>query len=182
MNFKRLIFKDVVLINPCIYKDNRGFFFENIRINKLNKFLKKKTKFVQENISISKKNVFRGLHFQSKPYEQSKLITVLNGSILDIVVNLKKNSRFYKKKIIVKLDTSQHSSLFIPKGYAHGFLTLENNTIVKYSVDNYYNKNSEKCLDYKDKVLNLERLISSKIVISDKDKMGKLFSELEFNL
>lgn len=182
MNFKRLNFKDVILINPNIYKDNRGIFFENTRTDKLNKFLKKKINFIQENISISKKNVFRGLHFQSKPHEQSKMITVLNGSILDIVVNLKKNSKFYKKKIIVKLNSSQHCSLFIPRGYAHGFLALENNTVVKYSVDNYYNQNSEKCLNYKDKALNLKKLILNKIVISDKDKVGQFFSELEIDL
>ena len=121
------------------------------------------------------------MHFQSKPHQQSKLITVLNGSILDIIVNLKKNSKFYKKKIIVKLNSSQCCSLFIPRGYAHGFLALENNTLVKYSVDSYYDKNREKCLNYKDKALNLEKLMPNKIVISDKDKAGQFFSEIEIN-
>lgn len=180
MIIKQLNFKNVFLIEPKIIKDNRGTFFENIKIKELQKLLKYKVNFIQENISISKKNTFRGMHFQTKPFEQAKLVSVLKGSIYDIIVDLRKKSKNYKKSIIVKLDSKKYHSLFIPRGYAHGFVALENNTLVKYNIDNFYSPSSERCLSYDN--LKLGKIFTNKkLIISDKDKKGKSFKQLGFN-
>lgn len=180
MRIKKLNFKNVLLIKPKIFSDKRGVFFENLKISALEKILKYKINFIQENISISKKNTFRGMHFQIKPYEQAKLVTVLRGSIYDIIIDLNKKSKTYKKKKIIKLDSKNFNSVFIPRGYAHGFVSLEDNTLVKYSIDNIYNPKSERCLSYKE--INFNKIFSKKnLIISKKDTEGKSFKHLGFD-
>lgn len=180
MIIKKLNFKNVLLIKPKIFRDERGFFFENLKINSLEKVLKYKVNFIQENISISKKNTFRGMHFQIKPYEQAKLVTVLRGSIYDIIVDLNKKSKTYKKKKIIKLDSKKFNSVFVPRGYAHGFISLENDTLVKYNIDNIYNPKSERCLSYRE--INFDKKFSKKnLIISKKDIEGKSFRQLGYN-
>lgn len=155
MNFKELELKGVLLFELKKNVDERGYFIEIIRQEFLD------VHFVQLNHSFSKKNVIRGLHFQKPPKEQSKLIKVISGKILDVVVNLKN-----LKYLIIELD--ENKALFIPKGYAHGFLALEDTHLI-YLVDEYYDPNYESGIIYNDKTLNIPWPIKNPI-LSEKDK------------
>ena len=140
MNFKRLSIKDIILIQPLQFEDKRGSFSETYRQDKLNNFLKKKVIFCQENKSFSYKNVFRGLHYQTPPFSQSKLISVNQGVILDIVVDIRKNSPTFRKCLTITLDDKHNNKLFIPRGFAHGFFVKSKSALVTYQVDNFYSK------------------------------------------
>jgi len=155
MNFKELELKGVLLFELKKNVDERGYFIEIIRQEFLD------VHFVQLNHSFSKKNVIRGLHFQKPPKEQSKLIKVISGKILDVVVNLKN-----LKYLMIELD--ENKALFIPKGYAHGFLALEDTHLI-YLVDEYYDPNYESGIIYNDKTLNIPWPIKNPI-LSEKDK------------
>jgi dTDP-4-dehydrorhamnose 3,5-epimerase len=155
MNFKELELKGVLLLELKKNVDERGYFIEIIRQEFLD------VHFVQLNHSFSKKNVIRGLHFQKPPKEQSKLIKVISGKILDVVVNLKN-----LKYLMIELD--ENKALFIPKGYAHGFLALEDTHLI-YLVDEYYDPNYESGIIYNDKTLNIPWPIKNPI-LSEKDK------------
>ena len=141
--------KDVFILSPKVYEDDRGYFFESF--NK--KFLD--IDFVQDNESKSDKDVLRGLHYQLAPFSQAKLLRVIKGSILDVVVDLRRSSPSFKKHICVKLSEFNKKQIFIPKGFAHGFLTLEDNTICSYKVDEYYNKDYETGIRYDDDALGI---------------------------
>jgi dTDP-4-dehydrorhamnose 3,5-epimerase len=155
MKFKELELKDVLLFELEKNSDDRGYFIEIMREKFLN------VHFVQVNHSFSRKNVIRGLHFQKPPKEQSKLIKVISGKILDVVVDLKN-----LKYIMIELD--ENKALFIPKGYAHGFLALEDTHLI-YLVDEYYDPNYESGIIYNDKILNIPWPIENPI-LSEKDK------------
>jgi dTDP-4-dehydrorhamnose 3,5-epimerase len=155
MKFKELELKDVLLFELERNSDDRGYFMEIMREKFLN------VHFVQVNHSFSRKNVIRGLHFQKPPKEQSKLIKVISGKILDVVVDLKN-----LKYIMIELD--ENKALFIPKGYAHGFLALEDTHLI-YLVDEYYDPNYESGIIYNDKILNIPWPIENPI-LSEKDK------------
>lgn len=167
------------IIKPKILKDSRGIFFEKYRQEIIDSHLGYKIKFVQENQSISKKNVFRGFHFQISPYPQSKLVSVSKGKILDVIIDLRKNSKYIGKYLKVHLDSFYNNSLFVPKGFAHGFFSLTDNVVVNYKVDNYYSQKHEKCLSLEDVnlKLNLNSLIKKRIV-SKKDKSGLSLKEI----
>lgn len=177
MIFKPTIIKDVVEIQPHIFEDNRGHFFE---------FYHKKKfidagidcDFVQDNQSSSLKDVLRGLHFQNPPFAQAKLCRVLKGSVMDIAVDIRKNSPTYGKYISILLDDQKKNMLFIPEGFAHGFITLEDHTIFQYKCSNYYNKESEDCILWNDLDININWSIENPI-ISEKDKFGKKFADFE---
>ena len=167
-------FKDLLIIKSNIFVDNRGLFKEIFRADVLSNFLGRDIKFIQSNLSFSKKNVFRGLHFQKKPYEQAKLVSVMSGKILDIVVDMRKKSKTFGKTFSIKIDSKDNLSLFIPRGFAHGYLTLSDSAIINYTVDNYYNPDAECGIPYDDDFLNIEWGISKdKLIISDKDKNHK---------
>ena len=179
---KKIFFNGAVkLIKPDIHLDNRGTFFEsyNFRIYKDKYGIK--DEFVQDNFSFSKnKNTIRGLHFQINPYQQSKLITVINGSILDVFVDLRKNSKTFGKYYSVKISDKDHVNLYISKGFAHGFRTLENNTKVIYKVSNYYSPKFERTIIYSDKLIKINwGLQKTKIIISQKDKFGLSLQEIK---
>lgn len=131
----------VRLLTLPIFKDKRGHFLESYS-EKINKILNISTNWVQDNESVSKKYVFRGLHFQKGKYAQSKLIRVSNGEIIDIIVDLREKSKTFMKHLNIKLNKS-NSILYLPRGIAHGFISLDDNTIVNYKCDNLYNPNSE---------------------------------------
>ena len=135
--------KDVKIIEPKIYDDHRGYFFESYNqkefYNKIGKI-----NFVQDNESESAFGVLRGMHYQKPPFEQSKLVRVICGEIQDVVVDLRKDSPYYLKYVSVVLSDKNKRQLFIPKGFAHGFLVLSKKAIINYKVDNYYNLKSEK--------------------------------------
>ena len=141
--------------------------------------LPNKINFIQENQSLSKKNVFRGFHFQINPFSQSKLISVYKGKILDVIVDIRSNSKYFGKFLKIYLDSKNNNSLFIPKGFAHGFFALSEGTVVNYKVDNYYSKIHEKCLLLTDKKLRLNLTLSTKKkIISKKDKLGMSLNEI----
>jgi len=163
------IFSDVSYIEPEIYKDDRGFFSEiyNEELFKKNNL---KINYIQDNFSSSKlKNTIRGLHFQKKPFEQTKLIKVINGSILDVFVDLREESNNFGAHSSIEL-TQDMGWVLIPKGFAHGFKTLENNTSVLYKVDEFYNKENDSGIIWNDNFLNIDWNLSSDPVLSDKDK------------
>ena len=171
MQFKRTKFYDVIIIKPKIIRDKRGYFYESLKINSLNKFLQKPFNIVQENVSKSKKNVFRGLHFQKKPYPQAKLVEVIEGKIIDIVVDIRKKSINYKKYLKIELSDKNKLQLFVPEGYAHGFYVNSKSAIVKYKVNNYYSKKHDSGISPFDKDLQVSKFLAkNKFIISDKDK------------
>ena len=164
------IFSDVKHVIPKKFYDNRGFFTENFNYNELKK-IGIDFKSVQDNLSFSKlKGTIRGLHFQKPPYEQSKIIYVLAGEILDVFVDIRENSKTFGNYFSIRLN-SENGFLYIPKGFAHGFCTLTDDTSVLYKVDNYYNKDAESGIIWNDKKLNIDWSIDTKLIhLSDKDK------------
>ena len=158
----------VVIIKTTQFKDPRGWFTESCNKNILKSL---KVKFVQDNISYNKKiYTFRGLHFQNKPYQQAKLIRVDQGAILDFILDLRSNSKTYLQMITIKLDDQNHKQIFIPKGLAHGFLTLKPNTKVFYKVDEYYSKQHDKGFNILDPKIKITGFNKAKFHLSSKDK------------
>ena len=172
--------KDLYLISPKLFKDNRGYFFESFNLESFKKKINKNYNFVQDNESLSKKNVLRGLHFQKPPYEQAKLVRVLNGSIFDVAVDIRPQSPTYKKWYGVVLSSNNNKQLFIPEGFAHGFLSLEDDTKILYKTTNYFNKDSERSILWNDSEISIEWPTSiDNLIISDKDKFAQSFREHE---
>ena len=169
-------FKDLTVIKHNVFKDNRGYFKERFKKEKLEKIIKSKLNFCQDNSVKSYLNVLRGLHFQKEPHAQSKLVTVAVGCILDVVVDIRKDSSTYGKYFSYILSSENHESLFIPKGFAHGYLTLTDFAIINYQVDNYYNPDAEVVIPYNDEFLNIDWGIQAdKIIISNKDNIQNAF-------
>mgnify|MGYP001250229029 FL=1 len=164
-------FKDLIILKTQIFKDKRGFFKEVQRSNILKK------KFIFDCFSYSKKNVLRGLHLQTKK-SQAKLITVVQGEILDVVVDLRKKSKTYGKYFMIKISQNSNFSLYIPENFAHGFLCLSKTCTVYYKCTNYRDKSSEKTILWNDKKLKIKWPIK-KIIISEKDKNNISFEELK---
>ena len=174
MNIIETEFTDLYIIDPLVHKDKRGYFFESYRDD----IFKEKIgniNFIQENESYSTKGILRGLHFQTEPYSQSKLVRCVKGEVLDVVVDIRKNSNTYGQHIIENLSEDNHHQLYIPEGMAHGFLTLSDETIFCYKCSDYYNKEAEDCILWNDKLLNINWGTSNPIV-SQKDQQAKNFS------
>ena len=163
----------VFLIKPQIFQDKRGYFFESFNQKKLNE--KIKVNFVQDNQSLSSKNILRGLHFQKPPFAQSKLVSVINGSVLDVVVDIRRGSKTYGEYIIEELNDKNHHLLFIPEGMAHGFLSLEDHTIFSYKCSEFYHKDSEDSIIWNDPDIGIKWPNISPI-LSEKDQSAKKFS------
>ena len=159
--------KGLIVVKPEIFQDERGLFFESYNKEKF-KSLGIDVNFVQDNQSISHKNVLRGLHFQKKPYEQDKLVRVTRGSVLDVAVDLRLNSPTYGKWASIVLSEENGLMLFIPKGFAHGFLSLEDNTVFQYKCSDIYSKDHEDGLLWDDPVLNIDWGVE-KPIVSSKD-------------
>ena len=174
MQIEKTEIEGLLIIKPKVFEDDRGHFFESF--NKT-VFLKNglSLEFVQDNQSLSNKNVLRGLHFQSPPYAQGKLIRVIKGSVLDVAVDIRKSSSTYGKHISIELSEYNKTMFYIPEGFAHGFLTLEDNTIFSYKCTNFFNKESEGSLFWNDRDLNINWGITNPI-LSDKDKVAPLFN------
>lgn len=166
-------FKDLILFKPTIFGDHRGYFYESFNSNTFFEKTGLQLDFVQDNQSMSSKGVLRGLHFQNPPYTQDKLVRVLSGSVLDVVVDLRTTEPTYLQSFIVELTGENHLQLLVPKGFAHGFATLEDNTLFLYKCTEYYKKESEDCILWNDPSLNIDWQLPQPI-ISDKDKEGKL--------
>lgn len=170
---------DCFIVKPRIFKDSRGIFFESYN----QKLFREKTglniDFVQDNQSVSAKGVLRGLHFQFGEMAQAKLVRVIQGKVLDIVVDIRKESSTFGQSFSLILDAEAHLQLFIPKGFAHGFITLSEESIFAYKCDNFYDSESEGGIIYNDATLNLDwHLPEEEFIISEKDKNLPSFKEL----
>ncbi|MDP2176256.1 MAG: dTDP-4-dehydrorhamnose 3,5-epimerase [Bacteroidota bacterium] len=167
-------FDGLILINPRVFKDNRGYFFESYNQQK---FLEAGIvdEFTQDNQSLSSKGIVRGLHFQAPPHAQSKLVRVIKGAVLDVVVDIRKSSRTYGKHYAVELTEANFLMLYIPKGFAHGFRTLEDNTIFSYKCSDVYHPETEGGLKWNDPEFKIDWQIEDPI-LSDKDKFYESFN------
>jgi len=168
------IIPDVLIIEPQVFGDHRGYFVESY--NKV-KFPPKyqHVDFVQDNESKSSLGVLRGLHYQLAPYCQSKLVRVIQGSVIDVAVDIRKGSPTYGKHVAVELTGEDKKQLFIPRGFAHGFVVTSNETIFSYKCDNFYSPKHDRGILFNDPDLNIDWSIeSSKLILSDKDKKQPL--------
>jgi dTDP-4-dehydrorhamnose 3,5-epimerase len=169
--------KDLLVIKPKVFGDDRGYFFESwskaaFEKNGLN------LDFVQDNQSLSSKGVLRGLHFQNPPFAQGKLVRVIKGSVMDVAVDIRKDSSTYGKHFSIELSEENKLMLWIPPGFAHGFVTLEEDTIFTYKCTGVYNKESEGALLWNDKDLDIKWGVDNPLV-SDKDKVAGNFNDFE---
>lgn len=171
---------DVLIIEPDVFGDNRGWFSESYNKEKLKEF-GIDVDFVQDNHSFSAtKGTLRALHIQESPYTQSKLVRCIKGAVLDVAVDLRKNSQTYKQWVSVELSAENKKQLFIPKGFAHGFLTLTDNVEFEYKVDNYYNKQSERYIRYDDKDIGIIWGNDNPILI-ERDKNAPLLKDCDIS-
>lgn len=169
MNFLRTSIRDVIVIEPTVYRDKRGYFSEVFRKDKLEDFIGYKVNFCQDNESKSSKGVLRGLHYQLPPYAQTKLVRVIKGSVIDVAVDIREGSSTFGKYVSFELSEENKKQLFIPRGFAHGFLVLTDEAVLSYKVDNYYNKESDSGIVYNDPELNIDWGEFQKNLISEKD-------------
>ena len=160
MQFTRTAIPDVVIIEPKVHGDSRGYFVETFRQDKLEEFLGYKINFCQDNESKSSKGVLRGLHYQLPPYSQTKLVRVIQGRVLDVAVDIRKNSPTFGQHVAVELSSENKKQLLVPRGFAHGFVVLEDDTIFAYKVDNYYSPECDRGIAFDDKNLNIDWILN----------------------
>ena len=181
MKFKRLDIPDIILCQPEIFGDNRGYFTESFRQDKLNEFLGYPVNFCQENQSKSSYGVLRGLHYQLAPHAQTKLVSVTEGEVLDITVDIRQGSSTFGKHVSVRLSSDNKNQLFVPRGFAHGFVVLSDEAVFSYKVDNYYNPDFDRGIVFDDSELGIDWCIeSSQILLSEKDKNLPIFRNAEY--
>lgn len=180
MKIEKTDIEGILILTPQLFGDERGYFFESFNQKEFEEKAGIKINFVQDNQSKSQKGVLRGLHFQNPPYEQGKLVRVLSGSVLDIGIDIRKDSPTYGKQFKIKLDGSTNQMAWLPPGIAHGFVSLEDDTVFFYKCSNYYNKDSEGCILWNDSDLNIDWEVDSPI-LSEKDKLGESFKEFKSN-
>lgn len=167
------------MLTPKVLEDDRGLFFESFNQKSFEELIGFSVNFVQDNQSVSKKGVLRGLHYQTGAFAQAKLVRVAKGKALDVCVDLRTDSKTFGQHFSIILDNKKNQQLFIPKGFAHGFLVLEDHTIFAYKCDNYYNKEYEGGIIYNDKNLNIDwNLPESQLLLSEKDKQLPTFESL----
>ena len=180
MKFSTQSIADVILIEPTINGDDRGYFAETFRQDLLEEAIGYRVNFVQDNESRSTKGVLRGLHYQLPPYTQAKLVRVIEGKVLDIAVDIRKSSPTFGQHISVELTAQNKYQLFIPRGFAHGFVVLSNTATFAYKVDNYYSKTHERGISFYDKKLDINWGLPYEILqISEKDRQLPLLDMTE---
>ena len=168
--------KGCYVIEPSVYEDNRGYFFESYNQEKFDQLTGTKTKFIQDNQSKSSYGVLRGLHFQKGAHSQAKLVRVLSGEVLDVAVDIREGSTTYGEHVAVRLSAENKKQLFVPRGFAHGFIVLSKTCEFFYKCDNLYNKEAERGIIYNDPTLNIDWELESKdFIVSDKDKQLQYF-------
>ena len=170
MNFIHTKLEGCFVIEPKIFNDERGYFLESYNENTFQNGVGKRVHFVQDNQSFSTKGVLRGLHHQTEEHAQAKLVRVLQGEVLDVVVDIRPKSTTYGEHITILLSSENQKQFFIPRGFAHGFLVLSDTATFFYKCDNFYNKESEGGIIYNDMSLNIDwKLPEQNLIISDKD-------------
>ena len=169
MNFIETKISDVIIIEPTVFGDTRGYFLESYNKKKFEEVVGK-TSFIQDNESKSSKGVLRGLHFQKPPFEQAKLVRCIEGEVLDVAVDIRKNSKTYGQHVAVLLSVENKRQLFVPRGFAHGFLVLSDTATFAYKVDNTYAPEFDSGIRWNDKELNIQwGLEESEVLVSAKD-------------
>ena len=171
-------FDQLFIIHPKEFRDDRGYFFESFNQDQFYRQTGLRTTFVQDNEAKSKKGVLRGLHYQIAPYTQSKLVRVVQGRVLDVVVDIRKNSETFGKSFSIELSADNKLQLFVPKGFAHAYLVLEDDSIFSYKCDAFYNHKAEAGIRFDDPELNIEWPISKdELIVSEKDLLLPLFED-----
>ncbi len=179
MNIKETHLKGCYVITPRVFKDERGYFLETFNQKTFSEATGIHTKFVQDNLSNSSKGVLRGLHFQKGTSAQAKLVQVLKGKVLDVCVDIRKDSPTFGQHFSIVLDPINKKQLYVPRGFAHGFVALENDTIFSYKCDNYYDKASESGIIYNDTTVKINWGIpEDEMIISEKDLDLETFENL----
>jgi dTDP-4-dehydrorhamnose 3,5-epimerase len=179
MKFINTKISDVIIIEPTLFGDARGYFLESYNQKKFEEVVGK-TSFVQDNESKSSKGVLRGLHFQKPPFEQAKLVRCTEGEVLDVALDIRKNSKTYGEHVAVLLSGENKRQLFVPRGFAHGFVVLSDSATFVYKVDNIYAPDHDAGIRWNDKELNIQwGLEDSEVMVSEKDAELPLFSKFE---
>ena len=177
MNLKKTKIEGLFLLKSSLLFDKRGHFTETFNQNKVNKLFGN-INFVQDNESISYKGVLRGLHFQKPPYAQTKLVRCTKGTVLDVALDIRRNSKTYGEFVSTVLSEDNHEQLFIPEGFAHGFIVLSDYAKLSYKVDNYYNFKSESGIIWNDRDLNIDwKINKDEIIFSEKDAKLQSFKD-----
>jgi dTDP-4-dehydrorhamnose 3,5-epimerase len=177
MDFINCDIKGLKIIEPTVFGDDRGYFFESFNQSEFEKALGEKVNFCQDNQSLSNTGVVRGLHFQNPPHAQGKLVRVTQGSVLDVALDIRKESPTYGQFHVILLSAENKKQFWVPEGFAHGFSTLEDNTIFQYKCTNYYHPSSENSVLWCDTQLNIDWLVKDAI-ISSKDQLGVKWEDL----
>lgn len=178
MNFTRTKIKDVVICEPNVFGDHRGYFVETFRQDKLEEFIGYKINFCQDNESKSTKGVFRGLHYQLAPHAQTKLVRVIKGKVLDVAVDIRVGSETFGQHVAVELSEENKKQLLVPRGFAHGFIVLSDEAIFAYKVDNYYSPECDRGIAFNDPDLNIDWGMDEKLLqLSEKDLKQPMFND-----
>lgn len=179
MEIIKTAIEGVVIIEPRLFKDDRGYFFESFSQREFTEKVRK-VDFVQDNESKSSYGVLRGLHFQKPPYAQSKLVRVIKGSVLDVAVDIRKGSPTFGEHVAVELTEENHRQFFIPRGFAHGFVVLTEEVIFQYKCDNFYSPQSEGAIAWNDPDLNIDwRIPVEEVILSEKDSKHPKLKDLQ---
>ncbi len=181
MEVLKTAIEGLLIIEPTVFGDSRGYFFESYNKQRFNEATGLDIDFVQDNQSKSCYGVLRGLHFQKPPYAQSKLVRCVRGKVLDVAVDIRKSSPTFGKYVAVELTEDNHRQLFIPHGFAHGFVVLSEEAIFQYKCDNFYHKESEGAIAWNDPEINIDWSIPfDDVILSDKDKVNPLLKDAEW--
>ncbi|AUC14177.1 dTDP-4-dehydrorhamnose 3,5-epimerase [Tenacibaculum sp. SZ-18] len=179
MNFIKTRIPDLTIIEPKVFGDNRGYFFESFNYNEFKNNIYE-VNFVQDNESKSSRGVLRGLHFQKPPFAQSKLVRCVKGKVLDVAVDIRKGSPTYGEFEIVELSEDNKRQLFVPRGFAHGFVVISDEAVFSYKVDNWYSPEHDSGILWNDSSLNIDwRINPEEVLLSEKDKVLQVFENLD---
>ena len=179
MKVEATTLKDCFIIHDTVFEDSRGYFFESFNRKKFQELTGIDANFVQDNQSASTRGVLRGLHFQTGGHAQAKLVRVLEGIVLDIAVDIRKGSPTFGQHVAVELTTVSRKQLFVPRGFAHGFVVLSERAVFFYKCDNYYNKQAEGGIMYNDAHLNIDwKIAEADVILSDKDKQNPSLNDI----
>ena len=180
MKFTRTAIPDVVIIEPTVFGDERGYFVETFRQDKLNEFLGFDINFTQDNESKSSYGVLRGLHYQLAPAAQTKLVRVIKGKVLDVAVDIRTGSPTFGQHVSVELSEQNKTQMLVPRGFAHGFVVLEDDTVFAYKVDNYYSPENDRGIAFDDPALGINwQVDKDRLKLSAKDTQQALLANAE---